>query len=491
MAVACSVDSFRWIQEENHAVYKVVCRAADEQWSVERRHSEFALLARNARERVGGGVPALPRTRRGWGFDPDMLERRRATLDAWLKAAAAAAPREEVDRFLARPRRSAAEAREPATKPPAPKPAPKPAAVAPEPPPPPPPTGVDGGGGGAMDAAGPPAAVEPSREDPSDGAAKIADEAVEAADAPKKTKALLLEEEDETRSPELKALRIFVVKTYLGGAPIPLALNDDNWLQAALQGLLNRADRHEEWAKWKVWFAIEYRNKAAAADAGPTRVVDARLARVIEDEAGTDVSNADMPLLTSERLARAGRTLREGGLYIYGRDADQRPVVWCRSAKIDMRGLGRAGVKDWVDAVASLFELCCLASNGRPKYGFTYIEHSGDEASRIPAWTGLRVVRGAVEMGLKGFPERGNSFTTLNASRINRVFIALAAPFMSPPLRARMFLLPAAPTRRSAPRDPAARAVPTPARARTSSPGPRTATSTSSSSSTACARRLN
>ena len=44
-----------------------------------------------------------------------------------------------------------------------------------------------------------------------------------------------------------------------------------------LQGLLNRADRHEEWAKWKVWFAIEHRNKAAAADAGPTRVVDARL----------------------------------------------------------------------------------------------------------------------------------------------------------------------------------------------------------------------
>ena len=219
-----------------------------------------------------------------------------------------------------------------------------------------------------------------------------------------------------------------------------------------LQGLLNRADRHEEWAKWKVWFAIEYRNKAAAADAGPTRVVDARLARVIEDEAGTDVSNADMPLLTSERLARAGRTLREGGLYIYGRDADQRPVVWCRSAKIDMRGLGRAGVKDWVDAVASLFELCCLASNGRPKYGFTYIEHSGDEASRIPAWTGLRVVRGAVEMGLKGFPERGNSFTTLNASRINRVLFALAAPFMSPPLRARMFLLPggAAATERAA-----------------------------------------
>ena len=48
----------------------------------------------------------------------------------------------------------------------------------------------------------------------------------------------------------------------------------------------------------------------------------------------------------------------------------------------------------------------------------------------------------ALEMGLKGFPERGNSFTTLNASRINRVLFALAAPFMSPPLRARMFLLP-------------------------------------------------
>ena len=276
MAVACSVDSFRWIQEENHAVYKVVCRAADEQWSVERRHSEFALLARNARERVGGGVPALPRTRRGWGFDPDMLERRRATLDAWLKAAAAAAPRQEVDRFLARPRRSAAEAREPATKPPAPKPAPKPAAVAPEPPPPPPPPrttastaaaaalwmllavttlalGPEAGvacaaaallGSTAFEASAAPAAVEPSREEPSDGAAKIADEAVEVADAPKKTKALLLEEEDETRSPELKALRIFVVKTYLGGAPIPLALNDDNWLQAASCG---RDDVREIW----------------------------------------------------------------------------------------------------------------------------------------------------------------------------------------------------------------------------------------------------
>jgi hypothetical protein len=61
-------------------------------------------------------------------------------------------------------------------------------------------------------------------------------------------------------------------------------------------------------------------------------------------------------------------------------------------------------------------------------------------------------VRGAVEMGLKGFPERGNSFTTLNASRINRVLFALAAPFMSPPLRARMFLLPggAAATERAA-----------------------------------------
>ena len=182
-----------------------------------------------------------------------------------------------------------------------------------------------------------------------------------------------------------------------------------------------------------------------------------------------------------------------GGLYIYGRDADQRPVVWCRSAKIDMRGLGRAGVKDWVDAVASLFELCCLASNGRPKYGFTYIEHSGDEASRIPAWTGLRVVRGAVEMGLKGFPERGNSFTTLNASRINRVLFALAAPFMSPPLRARMFLLPggAAATERAAEILGGAHKVPDfLGGPRAHVPGPRTATSTSSSSSTACARRL-
>ncbi|KAH8087603.1 CRAL/TRIO domain containing protein [Aureococcus anophagefferens] len=388
MAVACSVDSFRWIQEENHAVYKVVCRAADEQWSVERRHSEFALLARNARERVGGGVPALPRTRRGWGFDPDMLERRRATLDAWLKAA----PRgraEEVDRFLAaaaergrgaragnKAARAKARAQTGGGRAGAAAAAAAEAtaaaaaalwtllavttlALGPE-------AGVACAaaallGSRAFAASAAPAAVEPSREDPSDGAAKIADEA----------------------------------------------------------GLLNRADRHEEWAKWKVWFAIEYRNKAAAADAGPTRVVDARLARVIEDEAGTDVAGSTSTAAT-----------------------DQRPVVWCRSAKIDMRGLGRAGVKDWVDAVASLFELCCLASNGRPKYGFTYIEHSGDEASRIPAWTGLRVVRGAVEMGLKGFPERGNSFTTLNASRINRVLFALAAPFMSPPLRARMFLLP-------------------------------------------------
>ena len=51
-------------------------------------------------------------------------------------------------------------------------------------------------------------------------------------------------EEDETRPPELKALRIFVVKTYLGGAPIPLALNDDNWLQAASCG---RDDVREIW----------------------------------------------------------------------------------------------------------------------------------------------------------------------------------------------------------------------------------------------------
>ncbi|KAH8067078.1 CRAL/TRIO domain containing protein [Aureococcus anophagefferens] len=488
MAVACSVDSFRWIQEENHAVYKVVCRAADEQWSVERRHSEFALLARNARERVGGGVPALPRTRRGWGFDPDMLERRR---DARRLAQRRGAPRRgrPVPRGRGERGRGARAGNKAArAKARAQTGGGRAAAAA---------AAEDGGVGGrralwmllavttlalgpeagvacaaaallgsrAFAASAAPAAVEPSREDPSDGAAKIADEAVEAADAPKKTKALLLEEEDETRSPELKALRIFVVKTYLGGAPIPLALNDDNWLQAALQGLLNRADRHEEWAKWKVWFAIEYRNKAAAADAGPTRVVDARLARVIEDEAGTDVSNADMPLLTSERLARAGRTLREGGLYIYGRDADQRPVVWCRSAKIDMRGLGRAGVKDWVDAVASLFELCCLASNGRPKYGFTYIEHSGDEASRIPAWTGLRVRAALSRWGSALSAETRSRRST---PRINRVL-----RWRRPSCRRRCARAcsssPAAPTRRSAPRRSRRRARPfrRPARPRT------------------------
>ena len=113
-----------------------------------------------------------------------------------------------------------------------------------------------------------------------------------------------------------------------------------------------------------------------------------------------------------------------------------------RSDFLDLRGLGKEGVKEWVDAIATLFELCSLGAFDRPKYGFTYIEHDGSAPSKVPARIGLRVLKGALDVGLKGFPERGNSFTIMNSTRLIRLLFSMARPLMPAALRDKIRFLP-------------------------------------------------
>ena len=140
-----------------------------------------------------------------------------------------------------------------------------------------------------------------------------------------------------------------------GPRPVPGSVSDG----ASSVG----GDRDATWARRKVAGAARYRRDAGGGKPAPIAPrVAAALAR-----AGVDAAGRDEPLATEERLRAAGRALRGGGLYVRGRDAAGRPIVWARSGLIDLRNLGAAGERAWVDAVATLFELCALAGGG----GFT------------------------------------------------------------------------------------------------------------------------
>ena len=112
-------------------------------------------------------------------------------------------------------------------------------------------------------------------------------------------------------------------------------------------------DRDATWAVRKVAGAARYRRDAGGGKPAPLAPrVAAALAR-----AGVDTAGRDEPLATEDRLRAAGRALRGGGLYVRGRDAAGRPIVWARSGLIDLRDLGAPGERAWVDAVATSVEI--------------------------------------------------------------------------------------------------------------------------------------
>ena len=214
----------------------------------------------------------------------------------------------------------------------------------------------------------------------------------------------------------------------------------------------------------KVAGAARYRRDAGGGKPAPIAPrVAAALAR-----AGVDAAGRDEPLATEDRLRAAGRALRGGGLYVRGRDAAGRPIVWARSGLIDLRNLGAAGERAWVDAVATLFELCALAGGGgftrgaaprvegdttrraplppmrreKTRHAHRYVEAADLSPSRVPLMTGWRVLRGGLDALTTAFPERGAEFVVTGASAFNRLLFNMAKPFMPASLRTRIVMLP-------------------------------------------------
>ena len=459
MAVVCTnVASFRWAG--SHAVFKIRCAASGADWEVERRHRDFVGLSRVAREARACAVAPFPRIRGGLRKnDAHFNERRREALDRWLKGACISFPGRAMDAFLERPRLtdapSAAVARVLALQP-------RPAEARRR--------GRTAGPGGSGSVCAS-RWLRSSRTPPSAAAAAAALAALWATIAaatfaaglaagaacacsavlgalalgapppPAQAAAAPLPEatavDDPAAPPPSRsagAARLReAVAAALQGAPLPTSMDDDAYLEA----LLARRDRGDRWARDKVVAAAAYRRRAGGGKPAPMapRLLASLRAR------GLDAAGRDEPLVTEERVARAGRTLRGGGLYVLGRDAAGRPVVWARTARIDLRNLGPEGERDWVDAVATLFELCALAGGGTG--GFTYVEDAGPSAlTHVPFLTGWRILRGGLDALTTAFPERGAEFFVAGAARLNRVLFSLAKPLMPATLKSRILMLP-------------------------------------------------
>lgn len=184
--------------------------------------------------------------------------------------------------------------------------------------------------------------------------------------------------------------------------PLPAVLSDQ-WLLC----LLDRVDRDEDWACAKAREVVRWRDEFDAVS-----------------------------LLEEESMAEAGRVLKEGSLYWHGVDAEGNPVLWSRSGFVDIRD---HPPEAWIRAFATILEVG--ASSGAPR--FTYIECThGLQVSRFPIRRGFQIVRGALDVLLRGFPERGSTFVVAPTTTVNRALLTLARPFLPDSVRRRLFLLP-------------------------------------------------